>query len=252
MKQSSSTACRLYEIIKTAKEYSRRSINATFKEGWKNVLSLETDSTIDIIRNVLEVSYLVKETKKQIIANSGDDDEANHILTNYDQIELATTPTDINKEFRLIIGGIDNETLVYLSFGCKLLLKKSPEVVISDEDLRKISEDIDLLFNETLNSRIDQSVKSYILESLARIMDCIRLYRIRGTKGLREELFITAGYYNDNRDNIEKTQSTDSCGSNIVTKFMGILNGFNIVEQAINNAIPLACLATPYIMLPKL
>jgi hypothetical protein len=133
-----------------------------------------------------------------------------------------------------------------------LLLKKSPEKIIDEKDLIKISENIDLLFNETLNSKIDQSVKSYILESLARIMDGITLYRIRGTKGLREELFITAGYYKDNYNNIEKTQSTDSNGHNIVTKFWEILNGFNIVEPAINNAITLACVATPYMMLPKL
>lgn len=141
--ETSSSACRLHEIIRKAKDIlkedrikslgSGRSLK--FGSGWKKVLSINSDSAIDIVGRVLEVSYLVKETKKQIIANSDTDEESSHILTNYDQIERAIIPFDMDKDFGDIIGIIDESTLVYLDFGCKLLLKKSPEKVIDEKEL---------------------------------------------------------------------------------------------------------------------
>lgn len=176
-------AGRLYAILAEAKTQSS---SRTFKEVWSTVFGVPLHDMPGIFYRLVLLQDLTTEVERKIR-----EFETNHevFLEHLPKVRSLLNVTNFDIGWSHGITILSEGVLVTLQFCSALLDKHCPEKTISDTDLKDISSEIDALFSSISTSDLKKSLKALLLDLLESMRRAIVEYRIRGARGLRENLF---------------------------------------------------------------
>ena len=181
-------AGRLYEILRQAKS---RGDDVKGRQVWAQVLDEDEKDDSAITKKVIEVYQLGEEVKSLIKMNDGVNTEL--YLSSFPQIERAIFPLNLNTTWKAQKQQLNDGVMTRLQFCSELLSSIYTEEQLEKEDLEKVSNLIEELFESVWDSSLEDGVRLDLLEEIERLRASVSMYKIKGAKGLKQALQSTIG-----------------------------------------------------------
>ncbi len=215
-------AGRLHEILTQLKGSSA---NSKLKNIWADVLGIDKNDEMKVVRQVIEVYRLTLEVEKLIKLKP----EINHelYLASFDIMENITSPTNFHKLWHEVSGQFETDVLTRLEFCSYELSRFYEEERVSEEEILEISEMVESLFEELNNSSIDDVSKLLLLEEIERIRHALANYRIKGAKGVKEALQATLGSVMVNKEQLKPLAKNSPETLDRLVKLLDKLDAFS-------------------------
>lgn len=214
MKNDGNPAKRLYNIVskvnpsyQTFKNNGR--VNPNNWQVWADVfeINIQGDFTLEkqlkIVERLNQSRNLVNEVEQILLKNNEIDHEK--YLKPFTKLkELFPAPVRLSDSFTLTIDGVD---LTILEFCIDAVAKIYREKTVDEEELKELLNQIRDLYEEIVDSEIDDTLKRILLDILKVMEDAIHEYRIRGIERLHEAVEHFIGIYIVNKEIIENSES---------------------------------------------
>jgi hypothetical protein len=199
MIDESNPAGRLHKILSSARVQADQK---KVKEVWSSVLGLKGDN-VDVTKAVVELYNLSQEIQSLIKMNKN----LNHdlYLSSFKIIDKAFFPLNLGSNWNSVKPHLTEEAITRLQFCAEELSRYYSEESLSKEDLDDIVSKTEELFKTVYNSQLPDTLRLSILEEIEKIRYAVRMYLIKGAKGLKEALQSTIGMAVVNQDEIKKT-----------------------------------------------
>ena len=157
-------AGRLYEILRQAKS---RGDDVKVRQVWAQVLDEDEKDDSAITKKVIEVYQLGEEVKSLIKMNDGVNTEL--YLSSFPQIERAIFPLNLNTTWKAQKQQLNDGVMTRLQFCSELLSSIYTEEQLEKEDLEKVSNLIEELFESVWDSSLEDGVRLDLLEEIERL-----------------------------------------------------------------------------------
>ncbi len=157
---------------------------------WASVLGIEEDNVL-VTKAVIELYSLSEEIQRLIMMNG----DLNHdlYLKSFRSIRNIFFPLNLSSHWGSVSHYLTDEAMTRLQFCAEELSKYYSEESLSKEDLEEIIQKIEDLFEAVSDSTFPDALKLSLLEEVERLRHSVRMYTIKGAKGLKQALQATIG-----------------------------------------------------------
>jgi hypothetical protein len=190
MTKLSSSASRLYDTLISLQKNAQNG-NDPLKAVIARAFGVEEKDTARLLQIYLELILAVKESK-QDIENLSDIDRELYAEP-FRQLENGFSANSLAHPWNNFVPYLDVATMKSLQFCADTLSRKIGEKSVSEEKIKEFQKEVDELFEQVMNSDIDEFLKTFLLERLEQIRHAILYYRLNGAKGLKDALEKIAG-----------------------------------------------------------
>jgi hypothetical protein len=196
---------RLLEILQAGQSISK-SVNC--RTAWKQILSLEKDSTESQLMSCLgKIMDLPNQSITLLDSiNENDNDSHKHWVK---QVSKGFSQQNLNANWASFIDHIDAHSIGYLKLCSRLLKAHSAVNFLSEDQLESIKSQIQELIVDVNSSDLELPVKQYLVRSLQRIIVSIDEYFISGSVPIIEAIETTIGHTVTNKDFRDALKSSD-------------------------------------------
>lgn len=154
-------------------------------QAWAKVLDVGDDNKTELFRRIFQLHNLVDEVKAKITGISGINNQL--YLSRLPIIESVVKATNYDAAWDGYRSQLNEATMLNLEY-CAEALARYDEQVIDVDELTKLSQDIHDLSERLHSSDLHDDLKIVILGQIEVIRRAISEYRIRGAKGIRDEV----------------------------------------------------------------
>ena len=198
-------AGRLYNILLKSQNPSNHGIPA--KQAWSQLLDVPDENQSLLLRRLAKVMELPS-TIKELIEKESNIEHQTYLVW-FPQINEAFSSLKLDAPFSKFSQYSHDTNLLGLRFCSDLLSRSKPEKIVEKEELEKLTEDVNMLINEIITSKVDAEVKQFALKHLRIILHAIQEYRIVGIEALRDISQISYGAIFTQHDIARKSINTD-------------------------------------------
>jgi hypothetical protein len=139
----------------------------------------------EVVSRLLQLDKLIAETEARLKKIEGLPEKYFRPFANIRQIPHRSLLA-LNSDISATLRGITPAEMTVLEFCSDKLEEQHAEPVISEDELQAILADVNTLFDEVKNARMDEGLQTFILDGLESIRRGIYEFRIRGTERLKE------------------------------------------------------------------
>lgn len=189
-------ARRLLTILTKAKLIP---INESAFSAWREIFDLSDDAaTKDILMKIGKLYKLVEEVNEFIKVTAPNSLEDNNYWTTHVLHFLAQS--NLSKSWADSICYIDDHTIKYLRMTVQIIdfnLDKTQNNHLKNLDTNKIKDingSIKKLYEEVLNSDLNEQLKISVLKYLSRLIQTLEEYWITGSEAVLEAIELTFGH----------------------------------------------------------
>lgn len=201
MHQDHNPARRLYKLLVEAKQLNDA---LTVRQAWAKVFHLEDESLPAIFYNLVLLQQLVSEVEDAV---QGLDVDHTLFLQHMPQIKQILSLPNFDSDWGRAKKPLTEAALVSLQFCSERLSRGFPEKAPHEDEIQSIKEEVDQLYERIISSTLKPSVRSVLLEMVEAMRRAISEYRIRGMKGLRQELFSILERFQRNFDLLKENRN---------------------------------------------
>lgn len=180
----SNPAARLYIALRAAKNISQ---HKSVKDVWKSVFEVDTDSIIILQKNLVLLSNLADEVEKEVQKL---DVNPSVFLKHFPTIREILGVSNFSDLWQTTRAKLGEEVLYSLEFCSERLNAVRPEKILTEEDFKRISKEVNDLFALIAKAELPEELRSVLLDTVQTLQSALAQYRIRGVSGLRQELFV--------------------------------------------------------------
>jgi hypothetical protein len=198
-------AGRLYDLLSKA---SARPGNQHARVVWATVLNADPKNDSEITRKVIALYQLSEEV--QSIIRVVEDVNTDLYLSAFPQVEKAFFPLNLGTSWNSYQQHLDKGVMTSLQFCAELLSNRYVEEKISGEELEKITEMINELFQAIADSSLNGALRMTLLEEVERLRTALAMYQIKGAKGLKQSLQATIGMVVANQEELSDAAQSHS------------------------------------------
>ena len=192
-------ARRLLTILTKAKLIP---INESAFSAWREIFDLSDDTaTKDILMKIGKLYKLLEEVNEFIKVTAPNSLEDNNYWTTQVLYFLAQSNlSNLNKSWADSICYIDEHTIKYLRMTVQIIdfnLDKTQNNHLKNLDTNKIKDingSIKKLYEEVLNSDLNEQLKISVLKYLSRLIQTLEEYWITGSEAVLEAIELTIGH----------------------------------------------------------
>lgn len=234
MVKNDNPAGKLYHILQAARSKHQDTIT---KIVWAEVFELDINSPTEIFYSLIELITLFKETKEALEEIEGINLEL--YLEPFPKIQRVITATNLDINWKNYQSFLTDAVMVNLAFCAEELSKKAGEIPIKDEEIKKLSSEVEALIESVLSSSLEQELKTILLDQLTTIRQAILSYRLFGISKLKDALEKNIGSIVINRELFK-----NSSKSKEISRFTKIVA---MLERLVSVATKTKQLAEPVI-----
>lgn len=231
-------AGRLYEILAKAIKIGKKLPYSKTREERKaslvlaEALEIENTDSREIFDGVSQLFRLIDDTELAIKKIKNVDTEL--YLSPIFEIKEAfgTIYLNLTEDWSAIAMGIDRGTLEKLKFCADMLSRQQGEIALNTEELTELYTDIKTLLERVLDAKIDEDIKSFLLNQLRDIEQAIINYKFKGSEGLIQVVQATLGatLMNENVRNEGKNPLVTNFFT-IITRIASLLSIYSNTKQ---------------------
>lgn len=175
-------AQRLLDLLTDAQAHGHQPCVA----AWYRIFDVDDGNLSAFMASVADTTRLAALTRTGVEALPGDDPEL--VLRNFHKVEQTLAGFQSVGSYgvmRDFLAGYDEVAAFGLQMAASLLHRRQPEAVIGDDELARITDQLQQLkASITTSDDLDDEAKLWILGLLAAIEDALRRVRIVGSAGL--------------------------------------------------------------------
>ncbi|MBI5892781.1 MAG: hypothetical protein HZB79_03860 [Deltaproteobacteria bacterium] len=183
MIKTDNPAGRLYAILNEAKNMSH---NISTRDVWLKVFKIESKSQTELFRTLTSLQELMDEIKEQL--NEADDINKDLYIKYLPNIERVIRVTNLDTSWNSYRESLSDVAMYNLAHCAEILSSRYGESTIEEQELFKLKDEIDTLYEIVRTGSLNKELKIIILDQLEIIRRAIHEYRIRGAKGLHKAL----------------------------------------------------------------
>ena len=225
MKNDFNSAKRLHSILLQAKELPD---DWLVRRVWAKVFEIDENDLPRIFYQLALLQELTNDVEKEI-RNLEVDHEV--YLQHMARIRQGLAHPNFQSHWGAPKQLLSEAALLSLQFCAESLKRHSAENTVPADDLNSIQKEIDELFQQIANGEFNKKLKAVLLEMLEAMRRAISEYRIRGAKGLREELFTILERFQRNFELIREHKDEP-----IVSAFWNVLAKYDTLTSVFDNA----------------
>lgn len=225
MAKQSNPAGRIYEILRHAK---RKSPKAMVKEVWADVLGADPAKVHSLFVRLVRLEEAFEEAERNISSL-----DVNHglYLKHFPALRSAIAPTNFEHPWEISRNLLTEDALTSLEFCADLLDQKLPEKDVPEDDLERLTSEVNELLESILASEMANSAKQILADIARSMQDALTEYRIRGVRGMREELFAIVARLERNYPTVSSERERPE-----VARFFEVLSRWDAVTSLCLNA----------------
>lgn len=251
MTDKNNGAKRLLQILERAKTITGGNSQLSGLEAWAEVFDIPKPDSKDIplefeetvVSSILQLRKLVDEVEEELRRFEGLDLEL--YLRPFSRLRYVTRLAFLtNNNFYSVLAQLTEGDMTVLAFCVAKMAELPAEPIITEEQLKELSEDVNALYAQVLESSLENELRTIILDRLQSIKIAIHQYHIRGIVRLREELEKSIGVLVLNEDLIKQSNDREE-----VKRFGNIVTNLATYISIAANVSKLAEMVTRY--LPK-
>jgi len=174
---------RLHDILLKARSYDN---HHAIKDVWAEILGVKKDDFRELYFALTKLHELVDETEKAV--NKSELRNKNLYLRCLPPIRAAISHWTLNGQWAAITYHITPSVLQDLEHCVEAVWDFKVEESIDNEELKRVSDEVDDAFQSVESSDLDPEVKRVVLEMLENTRRLLVNCRIRGAEALREAL----------------------------------------------------------------
>ena len=145
----------------------------------------------EILLNLGQLGLAVDEVS-EALRRINDTDNLEEYLESASHLKSALSIQNLGVAWDAYKNHLRDEDLRALRYCSKALAKKSLEVTLSDDQIKKLKDGANALYEDVLNSTdLDPELRALILGHIDSILRAIHEYRIKGLRPLAEALSMT-------------------------------------------------------------
>jgi hypothetical protein len=110
------------------------------------------------------------------------------------QVNHAFMNQNLNGQWVTFINHIDQHSITYLHLASDLLQAKSNTKSLTDENLLTISEQLNTIYQEVLESDLSDEVRTYLIKNLRKLILSIDEYKLTGAPPILEAIGTAIGH----------------------------------------------------------
>jgi hypothetical protein len=194
-------AGRLHSLLVTLKTISP---NTSIREAWATAFELPPTDVIGIYSNLVRLNDSLADIERDIGLQDVDTDIfLQHMPQLRQLLSVANLEAPLKSHLILLSEGV----LMTLQFCSERLSKSCPETVPDKQTMDELAADMFDLAQKLQQADINKLLKTTLSELLESMRQAIGEYKIRGGRGLRQELFHilerlqrTIPIFNENKD----------------------------------------------------
>lgn len=152
---------------------------------WAKVLDVAEGDKTELFRRIFQLHNLVDEVKTKITGFNGINNQL--YLSRLPIIENVVKATNYDAVWDNYKPQLNEATMLNLEY-CAEALAQYDEQAINEDELTKLTQDIHELSERLHSSELHDDLKTVILEQIEVIRRAISEYKIRGAKGIRDEV----------------------------------------------------------------
>jgi hypothetical protein len=183
MLKENNSAARLYKILLELKSMPR---DLTMAKAWATIFQVNPEDGALLYSNLVRLNDTLTEIERDIRLQDVDPDI---YLQHFPKIRALLTYPNLQAGINQHTALLGEEVLTTLQFCSEKLSKTAPEGSILPEDLSSILNEINGLNEQIESSDLNKQLKAILLDLVESMRQAIAEFRIRGPKGLRQELF---------------------------------------------------------------
>lgn len=183
MIKDNNAAARVYRILLELKSLPN---NTPMLEAWAKVFGVDPTNATTVYSNLVRLTDTLAEVERDIRLQDVDHDI---FLQYFPKIRSLLSHPSLQVHLNQHAPLLREEVLTTLQFCSEKLSKAAPEGTVSKEDLGAINEQIDHLAESLVGSDLNNQLKAVLLDLVESMRQAIAEFRVRGPRGLRQELF---------------------------------------------------------------
>ena len=183
MSDTSNSAKRVYALLREAK---RANSNVLVRGVWAAVFEIDAENIPLIYARLVRLDQELGDTEKQIQSFESD---CSLYLRHFSTLHGVVSPKNLDAHWGPTQDTLSEQALESLEFCSSVLDKKAPEKQLPDDDLDILRNQIREIVDLIANSSLPNSAKQILADIARSLQDALHEYRIRGVRGLREELY---------------------------------------------------------------
>lgn len=167
--------------------------------AWREIFNLSHDTaTQDILMKIGKLYKLVEEVNEFIKVTAPNNLEDNNYWTT--QVLHFLAQSSLSRSWADSICYIDDHTIKYLKMTAQIIdfnLDKNQNNHLKNLDpnkIKDINESIKKLYEEVLNSDLNEQLKISVLKYLSRLIQTLEEYWITGSEAVLEAIELTIGH----------------------------------------------------------
>lgn len=183
MVKENNSAARLYRILLELKALPG---SIPMVEAWARVFEVDASDGALVYSNLVRLNDTLADIERDIRLQEVDHDI---YLQYFPKIRTLLSHPNLQTHLNQHSPLLGEEVLTTLQFCSEKLSKTAPEGLISAEDLALITEQVKKLGDQLASSQLNKQLKAVLLDLVESMRQAIAEFRVRGPKGLRQELF---------------------------------------------------------------
>lgn len=219
-------AGRLHDILQEAAE--KKDNNASAQRVWAAIFGIDANDKEGVLERLIELHELTREVRTLIASSPGAPQEL--LLQYFPKIENSFLELGLDTPWHSIGPRYDRPALDSLKFCAEMLKNTHAEEPIDEEELDKISSDVEILLESIIKSSMPDVLRVALSEEMEKIRKALAMVRIRGAKGVKEALQSLVGAVVAHREEFKQQQDESKEILQRIAKLMSNLD--NIVTKS--------------------
>jgi len=202
MYDQTNPAGRLHDILNEAAKRTDNNVSA--QRAWAATFGLSADDQEGVLERLIELRALTRDVRELVSAYPGVPHEL--LLQYFPRIERSFLSQGLDVAWHRVRSNYDQAVLDSLKYCSTILTNAYSEEPLEQEELAKISADLDVLQESIINSSMPDILRVALSEEISKIRDAVSMVRIRGAKGVKDALQSLVGAVVAHREELNKQQ----------------------------------------------
>lgn len=208
-------AGRLYSILHSVIE--KGGTDDKINDVLAEVFGIQPDNRLELFNIYVELLQLVRTSKSAVENLHGVDNDL--YIRPFERLERGFSILSLNNKWLQLREYLDDSTLTALMFCSDTLSNRIGEKSISNKEIAKLQKEVEALLDTMVTIKLDDSLRTFLIDRLEHIRKAILYYRIKGADGLKEALENTIGsMYLFRTEKEEENHEKDDSAMNKVKK----------------------------------
>ena len=219
-------AARLYGLLFEAR---RKQQESKVREIWAELFGVDATNTTAVLEVHTDLLRLIADARAAVA--SLDDVDGPLYMRPFDQIEKAFANANLEIKWKQLRDQIDDTTMARLELVAETLGRMAPERLADEDELVALQAEVEALYESVVASKLEQQLKSVVLEALDSILRAVRTYEIFGIRGLVDALTRSAGIVLQHEAELRAKSDNEN-----IERFFTVLGRLNEIVALATNA----------------